>query len=233
MRTHPRLQLNLAIALLAVAANAQSPDAKTPFPNMAPIDQYMMERTAEIALARTAAPDSISKDAEVLVLGRHAYETAVKGTNGFVCIVQRSWTSGIDDPDFWNPKLRAPICYNAAAARTVVPLVFRKTKSVLAGRSKAQMFEDLKTGLDNKELPPVETGAMCYMLSKQGYLNSRDGHWHPHLMFFTPATDAATWGANLPGSPLFGDKVKEDRVTVFLLPVGMWSDGTSDGMEKH
>jgi len=68
-------------------------------------------------MARSAAPDSISGDAEVMVLGRHGYETAVKGKNGFVCMVWRSWAAGIDDPDFWNPKLRAPVCFNPPAAR--------------------------------------------------------------------------------------------------------------------
>jgi hypothetical protein len=53
-------------------------------PNMAPLDQYMMERDAEVALARTAAPEDISRDATVLVMGWHGYETAVEGKNGFV-----------------------------------------------------------------------------------------------------------------------------------------------------
>jgi hypothetical protein len=153
-------------------------------------------------LARSAAPESISHDAEVLVLGRHGYETAVKGQNGFVYMVQRSWTAGIDDPDFWNPKLRAPICFNPPAARSYLPFEIKKTELVLAGQSKAQMFESIKAGLDKKELPRPESGAMCYMMSKQGYLNDRDGHWHPHLMFFVPRMDALTWGADL-GAPRF------------------------------
>jgi hypothetical protein len=57
---------------------------------MAPLDQYLMvDRDAEIAMARSAAPEAISRDAYVLVLGRHGYETAVKGKNGFVCVVER------------------------------------------------------------------------------------------------------------------------------------------------
>ena len=105
------------VVLLGSALHAQAQDAKEPYPTMAQLDQYLMERDAEIALARSAAPESISHDADVMVLGRHGYETAVKGKNGFVCVVQRSWAAGIDDPDFWNPKLRAPICFNPPAAR--------------------------------------------------------------------------------------------------------------------
>jgi len=221
------------VVVLAAAWPAQAQDAKARYPSMAPLDQYLMDRMAEITLARSAAPESISKDAEVLVLGRHGYETAVKGKNGFVCIVQRSWTAGTDEPDFWNPKVRAPICYNAPAARSYLPQAIRKTDLILAGRSKAQMSENIKAALDKKELPAPESGAMCYMLSKQGYLNDRAGHWHPHLMFYLPLTDPPNWGADLPGSPILGDKDTLGRVTVFLIPVGEWSDGTAAPMTEH
>ena len=185
-------------------AQSKAQNAPPPYPSMAPLEQYQMERSAEIALAKSAAPESVSGDADVMVLGRHGYETAVKGKNGFVCMVQRSWAAGIDDPEFWNPKLRAPICFNAPAARFNVPLLSKKTELVLAGRSKAQMAEEIKAALDKREVPPLEAGAMCYMLSKQGYLNDHDGHWHPHLMFFVPPTDPLSWGAGLPGSQIIG-----------------------------
>ena len=97
------------VVVLGACWQAQAQDAKTPYPGMAPLDQYMMkDRNAEIAMARSAAPAAISSDAEVMVLGQHGYETVVKGKNGFVCVVERSWTAGIDDPDFWNPKVRQP-----------------------------------------------------------------------------------------------------------------------------
>src|SRR5215469_6539215 len=106
------------LVMLITACQMQAQDAKALYPNMAPLDQYLMERNAEIGLARSAAPESISVDAEIMVLGKHGYETAVPGKKGFVCLVERSWTAPIDDPGFWNPKGRAPICLNAAAART-------------------------------------------------------------------------------------------------------------------
>jgi hypothetical protein len=215
--------------LLGTAWQALAQDAKTPYPSMAPIDQYLMEnRGSEIALARSATPESISRDAEVMVLGRHGYETAVHGKNGFVCMVERSWTAPIDDPDFWNPKLRAPICLNAAAARSYLPRTIKKTDLILAGRTKTQMMEAIVAGIDKKELPAMESGAMCYMLSKQGYLSDRDGHWHPHLMFFVSQADPAAWGADLPGSPIVAFKDTWEGVTVFLIPVRQWSDGTAD-----
>jgi hypothetical protein len=222
------------VVLLGTAWQAQAQDPKTPYPSMAPLDQYLMEPNAEIALARSAAPESISYDAEVMVLGRHGYETAVKGKNGFVCLVWRSWAAGIDDPDFWNSKLRAPVCFNPPAARFNVPLTLKRTELVLAGRSQSQMFADISTALDRRELPALEPGAMCYMLSKQGYLSDRDGHWHPHLMFFVPLADPASWGTGLPGSPVvvaFTDT--PERHTVFLIAVAKWSDGSSAPVDEH
>ena len=220
------------VVMLGALGQAQTQDAKAPYPSMAPLDQYLIaDRNAEIVLARSAAPESVSRDAEVMVLGGHGYETAVKGKNGFVCIVERSWTAGIDDPDFWNPKLRGPICFNASAARSYLPLTIKKTELVLAGQSRTQMFESIKTAFDKKELPTLEPGAMCYMLSKQGYLSDHDGHWHPHLMFFVSQTDALSWGANQPGSPILASSVTEDRLTVFLIPVAKWSDGTADATD--
>jgi hypothetical protein len=217
------------VFLVVTAWPAIAQDVKTPYTNMAPVDQYLMEdREAEMALARSAAPESISRDAEILMLGRHGYETAVKGKNGFVCIVERSSTAPIDDPGFWNPKGRAPLCLNAAAARSYLPRTIRKTDLILAGRTKAQMMEAIVAAINKKELPTMEPGAMCYMLSKQRYLSYRDGHWHPHLMFFYSRTDPAAWGAGLPGSPIFAFNDTWEHLTTFLVPVREWSDGTAD-----
>jgi hypothetical protein len=218
------------LALLAVPAavsHGQAQEAKLPYSSMAPIDRYLMDRNDEIALAQSAAPAAISHDAEVLVLGRSGYETAVKGKNGFVCIVERSWTSGIDEPEFWNPKLRAPICFNPPAARSHLPLTFKKTELILAGFSKAQLFESLRVAFDKQELPIPEAGSMCYMMSKDAYFGQRYGHGIPHLMFFVPQTDGGAWGASLPGSPIMVFQDSPDRLTVFMVPVGKWSDGSS------
>jgi hypothetical protein len=215
--------------MLGTAWCAIAQDAQEAYPSMAPLGQYLMEdRSSEIALARSAAPESISRDAEIMVLGHHGYEIAIKETNGFACLVERSWTAPIDDPGFWNPKGRAPICLNAAAARSYLPRTIMKTDLILAGRTKAQMVEAVAAAVDKKELPPMEFGAMCYMLSKQGYLSDRDEHWHPHLMFFLSQTDPGAWGAGMQGSPIFAFYDKWEGLTVFLVPVRQWSDGTAD-----
>ena len=216
------------LVVFATAYGAMAQDAATTNTKMAPVDQYLMvDRDAEITLARSAAPDSISRDAEVLVLGRHGFETAVKGKNGFVCIVERSWTSATD-ADFWNPKVRTPICYNAAAARSLLPRNIERTDLILAGRTKAQTDETIVAAADKKELPAMEPGTMCYMMSKQGYGGDSVPHWPSHLMFYFSETDLAIWGANLPGSPVIGVNDPLEHVTTFVITAQHWSDGTED-----
>jgi hypothetical protein len=203
----------------------------TAYPSMASIEQYLMpDRNAEIALARSAAPESISSDAKVLVLGWRGYETAIEGRNGFVCMVERSWGSPFDSAEFWNPKIRVPECFNPAAARSILPLTFKRTEMVLAGLSKAQMIDSIKAGFDNKELPAPEPGAMCYMMSRAGHLNDALGHYVPHLMFYFPLTDKSSWGADLPDSPVTLNPQFQggpEPITEFVIAVGKWSDGTA------
>jgi hypothetical protein len=229
----------LALAL-GVAGQAQAQDAKNPYPtSMAPLDQYLMERDAEIALARSAAPKFIAKDATVMVLGRHGFETAVEGTNGFVCNVDRPWMDQFDNsPEFWNPKRRGPVCYNQQAAKTLIPILLIRTKLALAGKSKAEMNEGMKAAIEKGELPALEPGAMAYMQSKQGFLNSRCGNCAPHLMFYVPVKDAKTWGAGALGSdapvqlaPHFNGA--PEPVTEFIVALSDWSDGTSADSGDH
>ncbi len=215
-----------ALALLASTAAMAAGSATPPaYPNMAPVAQYMIANPAdEIALARSAAPPSISKDAEVLVLGPHGYMTAAKGTNGFVCFVERSWDASFDDPVFWNPAIRGADCVNPAAAESVLPHFLERTKWVLAGLSKADMIQRTKTELAAGMYVMPAPGAMAFMMSKNQVLSG--GHWHPHLMFFVPNAKGSSWGANLEGSPVIVAPYNSDPVTTFFVPVGKWSDGT-------
>ena len=218
--------LAVLVVVVGMPHHAMAQDATTPYPKMGPINQYLMQDWgAEIALARSAAPESISRDAEVQVLGRHRFETAVKGKNGFVCIVGRSWTSA-PDSEFWNPKVRVPMCVNAAAARCYLLRITKITDLALAGRTLAQVNEAIAAAIARKELPPMESGAMCYMMSKQGYGGDSTEHWPSHLMFFYSQTDPAIWGANLSGSPVFAVEDTLEQLTSFVIAVQRWSDGT-------
>ena len=216
------------LVVLGMVYQAMAQDAATTYTKMAPVDQYLMiDRDAEIALARGAAPESIARDAEILVLGRHGFETAVKGKNGFVCIAGRGWTSA-PDSEFWNPKVRVPMCVNAVAASSYLLRVTKITNLALAGDTPAQVNDAMAAAVEKKELPPMEPGAMCYMMSKQGFGGDSAPHWPSHLMFFFSDTDPAVWGANLPGSPVVGIADPSEHLTQFVIPTQRWSDGTDD-----
>jgi len=225
----PIRKLVLAAALtLSSAAHAQ--ESKSPYARMAPIAQYLMTESAEIALARSAAPASISDDATIVVLKQNGYETAVQGKNGFVCIVERSWMSPFDWPEFWNPKMRGPICFNPPAVRSILPFTTKRTEMILSGLPKTQVRERLKQEVSRKEVPALEAGAMCYMMSRQANLGDSNGHWRPHLMFYGPRSDGGDWGADLTGSPVMLNpqfQNSPEPLTTYMVAVDRWSDGTA------
>ncbi len=230
------IALVFLVQLCLPGATRQAPAQaeKAAYPAMAPVDEYLIaDQNSEIALARSAAPASISDGAEVMVLGRNGFTTAVKGTNGFLCVVERSWGAATDAPEFWNPKIRSPICFNSQAARTFAPIFLMKTKLVLEGKSKAEIVAATASALDKKELPALEPGAMCYMMSKQQYLNDQGASWHPHLMFFVTGDAAKSWGADLPGSPIMAADDPEERTTILMVVVGYWSDGSPAPPMEH
>lgn len=222
----------LVVVILAVifvfgsSWQTQAQADKTLYPSMAPIEQYLMDRDAEIALARSAAPESIARDAKVLVLGRHGYKTAVEGKNGFVCVVER-WMLPLDKQDFWNPKVRLPLCMNPPGARSHLPLTFKAAELALAGMSTTQMAARLKDAYDNRELPMAENGSMCYMMSKQQYFGAKEGNaGDSHLMFWFAQGEHMNWGADADDTPVNVHEYSPQPITEFSISVSKWSDGT-------
>jgi hypothetical protein len=221
-----RLLIVLLLGLPGLAdAQASKP---APYAAMAPVEQYLSaDARDEIALARGAAPASISADAEILVLGRHGYETAVRGTNGFVCFVERSWAAGFDAPEFWNPRIRAPNCFNPPAVRSVLPQYLQRTGWVLAGIGKPQMIERARAAVASRRFTAPQAGSFSFMLSSRGYLSDEAaGPWLPHVMFFVAHGQAAAWAAGLKGSPILGADGLPFEPTVLFIPVRRWSDGS-------
>ena len=192
----------ILILMVGTHRQAQAQDRQTSYPSMAPIEQYLI-RIAMLRLpwreARRRRPYPATNDS---VLGRHGYETAVEGKNGWVCAVERAWMSPFDAANFWNPKIRGPLCLNPPAVRSILPITYKRTEMILAGKSKAEIIEALKTAYEKRELPPVEPGAMSYMMSKDQYLSDEGQHnWMAHLMFYTPLMDGAVWVQTCPSHP--------------------------------
>jgi len=222
----------IAAALMVYGLPSRAGAAPDGYARMAPLAKYLYaDRASEVALARTAAAAAISEHATILILGGHGYEAAAKGTNGFVCLVQRSWANDFDRPDFWNPSIRTPQCWNPAAVRSLLPDYLKRTRWVLAGVSRSEMAARTKAEFARHEFGPPAPGSLVYMLSKHQYIHdptpaSGPSNWYPHVMFFTPATDGSPWGANVPGGPLFSDTSHAEPVTTYFMVVPNWSDGT-------
>lgn len=225
------------LVVLGSAHRAMAQDAPTPYPEMAPVERYLMDQSAEVTLARSAAPEAVSRDATILVLGREGYETAVEGRNGFVCMVGRAWGAAFDWTEFWNPKVRAADCMNPQAARSILPITLLRARMVMAGRSKGEIVSAVRAAFANRELPDLESGAMSYMMSPSGYLTDQGAN-APHLMFYTLLGNGEDWGSGAAGSPVlsspywFFSAQDESRakglppILVFLVGVANWSDGT-------
>jgi hypothetical protein len=199
---------------------------------IAPLSEYLMSPQAEIAFARSAAPAAISKRATIMVLGVHGYAIAQKGQNGFTCIVERAWMQPFGHPNFWSAKVRTPVCYNAAAARTVLVYTFKRTEMALAGASKSQIQARTEAAIAANALPTPGPSSMAYMMSKSQSFNDAGDAWYSHVMIYAPMDDSAnagaSWGADRSLSPVVfdaRDKMPEPW-TCFFIPVAHWSDGT-------
>lgn len=220
-----------------VSDRVHAQTAGTHYAKMAPLAEYLeADARTEIALARSAAPAAISRDATVMVLKRSGYEVAQKGNNGFVCLVERGWMGPFDAEDFWNPKMRGAICFNPPAARSVLPVTFRRTEFALAGLTKAQMIARLTEAVAHKEFPAIEAGSMSYMMAKGSYLGAENGHWHPHLMFYGNRSDGSEWGADAEHSPVILNPQFQgapEPLTTYIVIAPNWSDGTPAASHDH
>jgi hypothetical protein len=187
------------------------------------------DRDAEVALARTAAPSNVSEKATILVLTPKGYIEAARGTNGFTCVVMRSFAAAPDDPDFWNPRVRAPHCFNPPAVRTVLPAMLAQIDWALAGATAAELNARIKQAYAAKRLTMPAAGAMAYMLSPKQRLSDADPHWMPHLMFYYDrALKATTFGAGGMTAPIIDASAGDPTgpMQVLYIPTRTWSDGT-------
>jgi hypothetical protein len=221
--------LSLATLLAACAsAYGQTTQPGSKYPTMAPLEKYLMAPADEIALARSSGPPSISGHASVLVLGKQGYYVAVKGDNGWVCLVERSWTAGLDDPEFWNPKGRGPSCFNRPAVLSVLPQYVERTKWALAGDTREEIAKKAQAAYASHHFADPASASFAFMLSKGGYLNDEvAGPWLPHVMPFIAYNQLAIWAAGQKGSPILaGPHMRPYEPMTIFIPVRRWSDGS-------
>ncbi len=193
--------------------------APTTYP---PFSEYAMSREAEIALAKSAAPANISDHATIKALTSNGYQVVHEGDNGFVCAVLRGWSAPTYTPAqfrgfVYASTIRAPICFNPAASRTVLPYYELRSKLGIAGKTPDQIAEVLQAAYVKGELPRRDGVSFAYMFSAEHNLGPGIGHWHPHMMVFAPYHDNAMLGNNEFGSPL--PQLSDDAGTPFSVVV--------------
>ncbi len=224
--------LALAVLLSSCAsAHAQPPNA---YPTMAPLSKYLIPSAAdEIAMARSAAPPSVSAHADVLVLTKTGYVVAVKGSNGWTCFVGRMWSAGFDDPEFWNWHGRGPACLNPPAVRSVLPQEIALTNWALAGDTREQIAKKAQAAYASHQFTDPAPDSFAFMLSKEGFLNDEvAGPWHPHVMLFVAYDQMATWAAGFDKSPIIAPppNFRRYQPVTIMIPVHRWSDGSLDNI---
>jgi hypothetical protein len=224
------MKTTASAALAIVFLSSAAASANSHYASMAPIEKYLMPTaSAEVALARTAAPASVSAHAQVLVLTKTGYVVGAKGSNGWVCFVERMWTAGLDDPEFWNPKGRAPNCFNPPAVRSVLPQYVARTNWAIAGNTRDQIAKKAQDAYATHQFTNPAPGAFSFMLSKDAYLNDATaGPWRPHVMLFIASDQMATWAAGFDGSPVIAPppNIRAYEPMTIFIPVRHWSDGS-------
>ena len=191
-------------------------------PTYPPFHQYSMAREAELKLLRTAAPSSITDRATLKVLTQNGYEVARNGDNGFTCVVMRGWSAPTYTPkqfvDFtYDAMIRAPICFDPIASRTVLPYYELRSKLGMEGKTPNQIADAVATAYATGALPRREGVSFAYMWSAEQQLGQGIGHWHPHVMIFAPYYTNEMLGGNAFGSPL--PQLSDDAGTPFAVVV--------------
>jgi hypothetical protein len=212
----------LTFVLLVFLASMGGTTAHAQVSKYPPLSAYLMPQEAEIALARSAAPASISDGATVKVLTKSGFEVAQPGSNGSVCMVMRGFSAPTYTPAqfrdiVYDPSIHAPICFTAPAARMVLPYYELRTKLAMAGKTPDQIAEGLQAAYVKGDLPKRDGVSFAYMWSADQSLGSGIGHWHPHMMIFSPYYENSMVGGNDFGSPL--PQVSDDAGTPFAVVV--------------
>jgi hypothetical protein len=207
--------ISLLVSLDAARVVAQSP--KYP-----PLSEYMMTRDEEIALARSAAPENVSARATVKILTGNGYKVASPGDNGFVCMVMRGWTAPTFTPApfrdlVYDSKVRAPICFDPVASRSVLPYYELRTKFGMEGKNPEAIASGVAMAYALGQLPASAGVAFAYMWSAHQHLAPGIGAWRPHMMVLAPYYTNSMLGDNDFAGP--APKVTDDAGTPFAVVV--------------
>ena len=160
-------------------------------PTVPKVYDASMAREQQMALAMSAAPEAVSSNATIYVLGAHGYEKAREGTNGFSCFVYRS---------FVNPTETAvgPMCLDAEGSRTSLAVYLHMEELRSSGKSEAEIRADADSGYKTGRFQYPSKLGLLYMMSSQNRLGPTKDHttqhFPPHVMIYAPNMTARDLG---------------------------------------
>jgi hypothetical protein len=174
-----RFAIAFVVLLTTHATSAFCQSTRTPANLSRAGRRALLPRDSEIMLARSAAPRSVSSQATVMIFTDSGFTVAEQGTNGVVCVVNRSWPASLE-----------PHCFDEEAAATILPMELRRTMLYHQGRSTADADREIASGLATGRFRLPTRPAMSYMMSAGQQLVGDDGtpagHWRPHVMIYYP-----------------------------------------------
>ena len=136
-------------------------------------------------------------------------------------MVMRGWSAPTYTPAqfrgfVYDAKIRAPICFDPIASRSVLPYYELRSTLGISGRTPAQIAAGVEAAYATGKLPKREA-SFAYMWSADQNLGQGIGHWHPHMMMFAPYYENTMVGGNAFGSPL--PQLSDDAGTPFSVVV--------------
>lgn len=201
--------VSVPLCLLAMtpAIVAQSPFSRTGRRSLLPREQ-------EVALARSAAPASISANARVLVFSDSGFVVADSGSNGVTCIVDRSWANSVE-----------PQCFDSEASMSILPIEMERTRLLHRGLGEAEVERAIGEGLVSGHFRLPRRPALSYMMSDGQQLIGDDGipagHWRPHVMVYYPYLTNTAMGFDKTPDMRVGmvsDEGRPDASLVIVVP---------------
>lgn len=180
----------LAVMLAAATVGADAQDSRS---DQRAGKRPLLPLAQEIALARSAAPRSVSDSASVYVFTDTGYTLAVRGSSGAACYVSRSWPASIE-----------PHCFDAEGAATIMRIHMREVELLHRGLTPAQAEREIGPAILAGTFRLPSRPSLSYMMSADQRLISDDGRavgaWRPHMMIyypFLPATPTTDMSAGM------------------------------------
>jgi hypothetical protein len=171
----------IALSMLAAAQSTQAAESQQP---------PLMDRQREIALALSACPPSVARQAAVYVLDKSGYVKVRDSRNGFTAIVQHS-----PEPN------RGPRCMDAEGTRTHLPRILKVAELRAQGKSRDEIHRFVADAFAKGLFQAPTRPGIDYMLSTENVVTIDEDKgivapYPPHVMFYAPYLTNADLGSD-------------------------------------